>query len=77
MSISMSYFFQHVYSQLFLRSRLHIQSGISIANGNVISELNPFNCGEPINLFVLANSEKDNNSGLLFKYILSFVIRNV
>ncbi|VVC30337.1 P-loop containing nucleoside triphosphate hydrolase [Cinara cedri] len=53
---------QHVYAQLFARSRLLIQSGISIANGNVISELNPLNCGEPINLFVLANIEKDKNS---------------
>lgn len=63
-------FFQHVYTQLFARSRLHIQSGISIANGNVISELNQLNCGEPINLFVLANSEKDNNSGMFCNYIL-------
>lgn len=66
MSYSTIHFFQHVYTQLFSRSRLHIQSGVSIANGNVISELNPFNCGEPINLFVLANSEKDKNAGKFF-----------
>ncbi|XP_050548646.1 nonsense-mediated mRNA decay factor SMG9-like [Daktulosphaira vitifoliae] len=50
---------QQVYTQLFVRSRLHIQSGISIANGNVINELNPNNCGEPINLFLLANNDKE------------------
>lgn len=62
-----------MYAQLFAQSRLHIQSGISIANGNIISELNPTNCGEPINLFVLAHSEKDKNSGKLFKH-LDFII---
>lgn len=52
-----------MYAQLFARSRLHIQSGIGIANGNFISELNPSNCGDPINLFLLANSDKDKKSG--------------
>ncbi|XP_050429958.1 nonsense-mediated mRNA decay factor SMG9 [Adelges cooleyi] len=50
---------QQVYTQLFARSRLHIQSGISIANGSIINELNPTNCGDPINIFLLANINKD------------------
>lgn len=58
-----------MYTQLFARSRLHIQSGISIANGNIISELNPLSCGEPINLFVLANSEKDKNCGKFNQFL--------
>lgn len=66
--------FQQVYAQIFSRSHLLIQSGISIANGNVISELNPLNCGEPINVFVLANSEKDKYSGLLFNFLVFILV---
>ncbi|KAJ8887956.1 hypothetical protein PR048_007440 [Dryococelus australis] len=54
---------QSVYNRAFLRSRVQIQSGIGIANGNVINCLNPSTCGEPLNLYVLPEIGDSEETG--------------
>nr|CAD7202185.1 unnamed protein product [Timema douglasi] len=54
---------QNVYNSAFLRSRLQIQSGVGIANGNVMKCLTPTTCGEPINLYLLPEIKEVEEKG--------------
>nr|CAD7603436.1 unnamed protein product [Timema genevievae] len=54
---------QNVYNSAFLRSRLQIQSGVGIANGNVMKCLTPNTCGEPINLYLLPEIKEVEEKG--------------
>nr|CAD7261348.1 unnamed protein product [Timema shepardi] len=53
----------NVYNSAFLRSRLQIQSGVGIANGNVMKCLTPTTCGEPINLYLLPEIKEVEEKG--------------
>uniref|UniRef100_A0A023F8R7 Protein SMG9 n=1 Tax=Triatoma infestans TaxID=30076 RepID=A0A023F8R7_TRIIF len=51
---------QEGYKKLFGQSQLPIQSGIGIANGNILKSLTPELCkSDPINLFLLPRFQKD------------------
>lgn len=52
---------QEVYSQMFVRSRLRVQSGIGIASGFVTGNLNPDTCGDPMNLYILPDTSKEES----------------
>nr|CAD7393982.1 unnamed protein product [Timema cristinae] len=54
---------QNVYNSAFLRSRLQIQSGVGIANGNVMKCLTPNTCGETINLYLLPDIKEVEEKG--------------
>uniref|UniRef100_A0A1B6E5D5 Protein SMG9 n=1 Tax=Clastoptera arizonana TaxID=38151 RepID=A0A1B6E5D5_9HEMI len=55
---------QDVYSQMFARSRLQIQSGLGIANGGVLQLLSPTVLDQvPLNLFLLPDHNEEKEEG--------------
>jgi hypothetical protein len=54
---------QEVYCKSFAQSKLKIQSGLGIAVGGVASTLSPKTCGDPVNLFLLADIEESIDKG--------------
>jgi len=60
---------QNVYAKSFARSKLVIRSGMGMATGTVIHSLNPEQCGEPINLFILPEMPTAESQGRVQNFL--------
>lgn len=44
---------QNTYREVFSKSKLRLESGMGLGTGKFIRSLNPFTCGEPLNMFLI------------------------
>lgn len=50
---------QSMYRDSFLKSKLELKSGVGVGMGGVIDFVDPESCGEPINLFLLPDTDEE------------------
>lgn len=67
-------FFQSVYRDSFIKSKLDIKSGVGVGMGGVIDFVDTESCGEPINLFLLPDTGKGKVINFIFISLISCLL---
>lgn len=48
-----------IYKAAFSKSQFHLETGMGIGSGRIVSVLSPENCGDPLNIFLIPEHSEE------------------